>query len=150
MTGYYRQCIPGYARLAQPLTELTKKSRKFDWTRPCQAAFNNLKKALISDAAVRYPRVDLLYKLYTDASDLCVVAILCQTYEDGIEYVVQYVSHQLSSTQRRWATIETQAYAVVCAFQELRPYLYGAGFVVYTDHKSFLCLFSKSIANTKI
>ena len=23
MTGYYRQCIPGYARLAQPLTELT-------------------------------------------------------------------------------------------------------------------------------
>ena len=29
MTGYYRQCIPGYARLTQPLTELTKKRRKF-------------------------------------------------------------------------------------------------------------------------
>ena len=150
MTGYYRQCIPGYARLAQPLTELTKKRRKFDWTRPCQAAFDNLKKAIISDAVVRYPRVDLPYKLYTDASDLCVGAILCQTHEDGIEYVVQYVSHQLSSTQRRWATIEKEAYAVVYALQKLRPYLYGAEFVVYTDHKPLLCLFSKCMANTKI
>ena len=150
MTGYYRQCIPGYASLAQPLTELTKKRRHFHWNSQCQAAFDGLKKALVSDTIVRYPRIDLPYKLYTDASDLCVGAILCQTHEDGVEYVVQYVSHQLSTTQRRWATIEKEAYAVVYALQKLRPYLYGAEFVVYTDHKPLLCLFSKSMANTKI
>ena len=77
-------------------------------------------------------------------------AILCQTHKDGVEYVVQYVSHQLSTTQRRWATIEKEAYAVVYALQKLRPYLYGANFVVYTDHKPLLCLFSKSLNNTKI
>ena len=99
---------------------------------------------------VRYPRIDLPYKLYTDASDSCVGAILCQTHEDGVEYVVQYVSHQLSTTQQRWATIEKEAYAVVYALQKLRPYLYGANFVVYTDHKPLLCLFSKSLNNTKI
>ena len=150
MTGYYRQCIPHYAELAQPLTALTKKRRRFDWNSQCQAAFDSLKRALVSDSIVRYPRVDLPYKLYTDASDLCVGAILCQTHEDGVEYVVQCVSHQLSSTQQRWATIEKEAYAVVYALQKLRPYLYGAEFVVYTDHKPLLCLFSKSMTNTKI
>ena len=150
MAGYYRQCIRGYAQIAQPLTELTKKRSRFAWNDQCQAAFVSLKQALTSDAIVRYPRIDLPYKLYTDASDLCVGAILCQTHEDGVEYVVQYVSHQLSSTQRRWATIEKEAYAVVYALQKLRPYLYGAEFVVYTDHKPLLCLFSKSMANTKI
>ena len=150
MTGYYRQCIPGYANISQPLTELTKKRQKFVWSSQCQSAFDSLKKALTSDNIVRYPRIDLPYKLYTDASDLCVGAILCQTHEDGVEYVVQYVSHQLSTTQRRWATIEKEAYAVVYALQKLRPYLYGAEFVVYTDHKPLLCLFSKNMANTKI
>ena len=101
MTGYYRQCIPHYAELAQPLTALTKKRSRFDWNSQCQAAFDSLKRALVSDSIVRYPRVDLPYKLYTDTSDLCVGAILCQTHEDGVEYVVQYVSHQLSSTQHR-------------------------------------------------
>ena len=39
---------------------------------------------------------------------------------------------------------------MVYALQKLRPYLYGANFVVYTDHKPLLCLFSKSLNNTKI
>ena len=77
MTGYYRQCIPDYAGLAQPLTDLTKKRRKFAWDHQCQAAFDSLKKALVSNSIVRYPRIDLPYKLYTDASDSCVGAILC-------------------------------------------------------------------------
>ena len=63
--------------------------------------------------------------------------------------MVQYVSQKLSVTQRRWATTEKEAYAIVYALQKLRPYLYGAEFVVYTDHKPLLCLFSKSMTNTK-
>ena len=122
MTGYYRQCIQGYAEIAQPLTIITKKNSRFCWTLQCQLAFDRLKKALVSDNIVRHPHIDLPCKLYTDASDLCVGAILCQTHEDGVEYVVQYISHQLSSTQRRWATIEKEAYAVVYALQKLRPY----------------------------
>ena len=150
MAGYYRQFIQGYAALAQPLTELTRKHRRFSWSPECQGAFDSLKADLTSNTIVRHPRVDLPYTLYTDASDLCIGAILCQTHEDGKEYVVQYISHQLSATQRRWATIEKEAYAVVYALQKLRAYLYGAQFVVYTDHKPLLCLFSKSMNNTKI
>ena len=74
---------------------------RFSWSPECQGAFDSLKAALTSNTIVRHPRVDLPYTLYTDASDLCIGAILCQTHEDGKEYVVQYISHQLSATQRR-------------------------------------------------
>lgn len=64
--------------------------------------------------------------------------------------MVQYVSHQLSGAQLRWATIEKEAYAVVYAITKLRPYLYGSEFTVYTDHKPLRSLFTKEMKNTKI
>jgi hypothetical protein len=73
-----------------------------------------------------------------------------QEDRDGVEKVVQYVSHALSATQRRWATIEKEAYAVVYALNKLRTYIYGAAFTVYTDHKPFKSLFTKDMNNTKI
>ena len=44
ITGYYRQCIRGYANISQPLTELTKKRQKFVWNSQCQSALDSLKK----------------------------------------------------------------------------------------------------------
>ena len=64
--------------------------------------------------------------------------------------MIQHVSHTLSTTQRKWATIEKEAYEVVYCIDKLKPYLYGAQFNVCTDHKLLLSLFTKSINNTKI
>ena len=150
MANYYRNCIPNYANIAAPLTELTRKNQRFHWTHHHDKSFQTLKKALTSSAVVSFPRTELPYRLYTDASDHTVGAILVQCHEDGIEHVVQYVSHQLSDTQKRWATIEKEAYAVVYAITKLRPYLYGSKFTVYTDHKPLTSLFTKPMINTKI
>ena len=150
MTGYYRHCIPNYAKIANPLVQLTKKNRRFSWTQIHQTAFQSLKELLTSNYVMSHPDPQLPYKLYTDASDTCVGAILVQTKADGVEHVIQYVSHQLTRTQQRWATIEKEAYAVVYAITKLRPYLYGASFHVYTDHKPLTSLFTKQMVNTKI
>ena len=120
------------------------------WTEEHQAAFQKLKSLLTSNYVMAHPDPTAPYKLYTDASDTCVGAILVQQKADGVEHVIQYVSHQLSSTQQRWATIEKEAYAVIYAITKLRPYLYGAKFHVYTDHKPLTSLFTKQMVNTKI
>ena len=96
------------------------------------------------------PRTDRPYKLYTDACDYAVGAILVQEDDTDTERVIQYLSHSLSSVQRQWATIEKEAYAVFYAISKLRPYLYGAEFTVYTDHKPLTSLFTKEMQNTKI
>ena len=70
--------------------------------------------------------------------------------DKGVEKVIQYVSHVLSATQRRWATIEREAYAVVYSIKKLRHYLYGSQFTVLTDHKPLNSLFTKEITNCRI
>ena len=75
---------------------------------------------------------------------------MVQDSDNGVEKVIQYVSHTLSTTQRKWATIEKEVYAVVYCINKLKPYLYGVQFNVYTDHKPLLSLFTKSMNNTTI
>ena len=150
MTGYYRQLVPNYADIARPLTQLTKKGQIWDWSKNCQVAFEKLKQVLSSDTVLAYPRTDLPYKLYCDASNYAVGAILVQTDENEVERVVHYLSHTLDSTQVKWSTIVKEAYAIVYALQKLRPYLWGATFEIITDHKPLKSLFSQEIANSKI
>ena len=150
MAGYYRQCVPDFAKVAEPLHKLLRKNTIFEWGADQQGAFDKLKELLTSDSVMTRPRPDQPYKLYTDACDYAVGAILVQTDEQGVERVIQYLSHQLHGAQRRWAAIEKEAYAVVYALEKLRPYLYGASFTVYTDHKPLTSLFTKQMANTKI
>lgn len=150
MSGYYRTCIRDYARVTEPLVELTRKNVRFRWEDRHQEAFNTLKQALVSEQVMAHPRVDKPYLLYTDACDYAVGGILCQTDDDGIERPIVYLSKQLSATQRRWATIEKEAYGVVYALKQLRPYLWGAKFRTFTDHKPLTSLFTKDLNNTKI
>lgn len=150
MASYYRACVPDYARIAEPLTALTRKNARLHWSDDRQQAFDSLKSLLISNHVMAPPRTDRPYKLYTDACDYAVGAILVQDDDDGIERVIQYVSHSLSAPQRRWSVIEREAYAVVYAIQKLRTYLYGAKFTVYTDHRPLRGLFTKALNSTKV
>jgi hypothetical protein len=47
LTGYYRNYVRGYSRLATPLFELTKRDVDFVWNLNCQQAFQALKGALV-------------------------------------------------------------------------------------------------------
>ena len=150
MTGFYRQCLPDYAQIPEPLEELNKKYAHFVWAPSQCEAFEKLKQLITSSHVMTTPHTDRPYKLNTDACDYAVGAILVQLDDSGIERVIQYVSHSLSSVPCRWATIEKEAYAVVKAISKLRPYLYGADFTVYTDPKPLTSLFTKEMQNTKI
>ena len=113
-------------------------------------AFETLKRLLTSSAVMAPPQTDKPYKLYTDASDKAIGSILVQNDTAGVERVITYMSQSLSGTQRRWSTLEKEAYAIVVSLQKLRCYLWGSDFTVYTDHKPLKCLFTKMIDNTKL
>ena len=149
MEGYYRQVIPNYATIAYPLVNLTKKNILWAWTNKQQNAFDTIKYYLTSDTILAFPQTDRPYKLYTDASDYAVGAILVQSDDHGVERVVHYLSHTLDQTQQRYPVIEREAYAIVYALKKLRTYLWGANFEIITDHKPLKALFADEIDNTK-
>ena len=44
LTGYYKRFIEDFSRLAAPMTRLTRKEVKYEWTDPCERAFQEKKK----------------------------------------------------------------------------------------------------------
>jgi Reverse transcriptase (RNA-dependent DNA polymerase) len=46
MCNYYRRFVPQFARLAAPLTDLTKKTNPFSWGSSQETSFNNLKNGI--------------------------------------------------------------------------------------------------------
>lgn len=150
MCSYYRRFIPNFSQIAEPLIDLTRKYAKFRWSETCQRAFDYLKKSLTVVPLLTYPDINKPYVLYTDASDECVGACLTQQTDEGEEKPIYYLSHKLSKTQKKWPTIEKEAYAIHYALQKLDHYLHNAEFVIRTDHKPLKYILDSPMQNKKI
>ena len=148
--SFYRQFVKNFSAVAEPLSKLTRKNVKFQWGPEQEAAFLELKELLVSSKVMAAPRPNDPYILYTDASEYAVGAILVQEDDTGVERIIQYVSHALSASQKRYSTVEKEAFAIVFAINKLRPYLYGARFVIYTDHQPLRGFFTKPMNNSRI
>lgn len=149
MASFYRRYVPNFAELARPLTALTKKNAKFCFGTEAREAFIALKSKLIEAPVLAYPNIEKPYKLYTDASDKAVGAMLTQEYPEG-ERVIQYISHQLSGSRLNWPTIEKECFSIVYGITKLRHFLLGAKFTVYSDHKPLRTLFTSEMRNTRV
>ena len=133
--SYYRKYIQGFADIASPLTNLTKKNQKFVWTEKCQSAFERLKEALVSAPILAYPTKEGRFVLDTDASATAIGAVLSQI-QDGEEKVIAYANCALSSSRQNYCTTYRELYAVVRFVKYFSHYLWGRPFLVRSDHSS--------------
>ena len=69
LVGYYRKFIKGFAKIAKPLTLLTRQQVNFDWTLEYHATFLQLKEAIVQAPILHNPNPNKKYIVYTDASD---------------------------------------------------------------------------------
>ena len=133
--NYYRQYIPQFAALAEPLIELTRKGVYFEWGDTQQSAFDRLREALCGSPVLAYPREDCEFILDTDASDYAIGGILSQV-QDGVERPIAYASQSLNKAQRNYCTTKRELYAVVQFCKRWGHYLKPAEFLLRTDHSS--------------
>ncbi|KAL5550084.1 hypothetical protein UlMin_000260 [Ulmus minor] len=89
LAGYYRRFVEGFSSLAAPLTALTKKDKKFEWTDKCERSFQELKQRLTSAPILALPLEEKGFIVYCDASKIGLGAVLMQgdkpTIFDGIK-----------------------------------------------------------------
>ena len=142
MAGYYRKFCQNFSIIAEPLTNLLKKSTKFVWTESCQKAFDSLKAILKSAPVLLAPDFKKSFKLAVDASDIGAGAVLIQEDDNGVDHPVCYFSKKFNKHQGNYSTIEKECLALVLAVKQFEVYLTScpSPVVVFSDHNplSFL------------
>jgi len=135
LASYYRKSVKDFAKIAEPLSRMTKKNTPFMWTDETQQSFEELKKALLDVDTLAYPTPGIPCILDTDASDVVVGAVLSQMI-DGVEKPIAYFCLVLNGTQRNYCPTRRELLVVITSLQHFRHCLLGNKVILRTDHHS--------------
>lgn len=114
LAGFYRRHVQGFSKIASPLNDLLKKNRVFLWGQEQEKAFQSLKLAIASAASLKYPDPAKPYKLYTDASDIGVRAVLTLWDDESeAERPICFLSRKLQGAEINYPTLEKELLAVI-------------------------------------
>jgi hypothetical protein len=120
LAGYYRRFIKDFSKIAKPMTKLLEKNKAFEWTKECQASFEELRKRLTSAPVLILPDLTKKFDIYCDASRQGLGCVLMQEGQ-----VVCYASRQLRKHEENYPTHDLELAAVVHALKIWRHYLIG-------------------------
>ena len=157
LTGYYRKFVPRFADISRPLTTLTKKDRKFEWTPACQKSFELLKEMLCGEPVLKYADTSKPYTLYTDVSKFGWAGVLTQSHTTVIDgkstttdHPVAFVSGLFRGSQLNWAALTKEAFAIYMSVKKLSFYLTDAQILLRSDHKPLEKFLLKNMLNSKV
>ena len=160
--NFFRRFVPGFAHVANPLTQLLKghchkkrsytKSKKsksksvsepapWQWGPAQIHAFNSLKSALCSPPCLAYPDFSKPFQLHCDASRVGLGAALYQTDDSGKLHPVAYGSRSLTGSERNYSAYKLEFLALKWAVTvKFTYYLYNNEFKIFTDHNPLVYL----------
>ncbi|KAI3810829.1 hypothetical protein L1987_20451 [Smallanthus sonchifolius] len=144
LAGYYRRFIENFSKIALPLTTLTQKEKKYDWSDKQESAFQLLKQKLCSAPILSLPEGIDNFVVYCDASHQGLGCVLMQR-----DKVIAYASRQLKVHEKNYTTHDLELGAVVFALKIWRHYLYGTRCTIFTDHKSLQHIFDQKELNMR-
>ena len=139
MASWYRRFVPNFSTIVAPLTNLTRKHVKFNWTNECDQAFKTIRDKLVSAPILTCPDFTRPFILQTDASAYGIGSVLSQQFEDG-EKVICFLSRSLTKQERNYSTTQRECLSVIWSVEKLKQYLEMTHFTVVTDHASLIWL----------
>ena len=94
LANFYGRHIPNMAAISRPLTNLTRKENmhKFTWTTECAAAFEEIKRRLVTTPLLYPPDMEKEFFLWTDTSEKGFGAVLEQENSGGMRHPIAYAS----------------------------------------------------------
>ena len=113
LARYYRRFVARFSRISHPITSLQRKGNKFEWTKKCEKAFQELKRALTSAPILVVADPSLDFVVYTDA------------FWDGIRVIlmqegraIAYESKKLKAHELNYPTHDLELIVVVHALAQ--------------------------------
>jgi hypothetical protein len=78
LAGYYQRLVEGFLKIANPITELQKKNKKFFWIEKSVEAFWRLNELWTIAPILKVPDMDVDFLVCTDASKEGLGGVLMQ------------------------------------------------------------------------
>jgi hypothetical protein len=144
LEGYYRQFVEVFSRIANPITELQKKNKKFVQTKKYAESFRRLKELLTTTLILKVPDMDASFLVCTDASKEGLGRVLMQDHR-----VIAYISRKLRMHEENYATQDLELLSIVYALKIWRHYLVGQKFELKIDHCGLQHIFTQSDLNAR-
>lgn len=142
MITYVGRFINNLSETTHPLRILLKKNILWHWEKAQEDAYNKLLDSLREPPVLKFFDENKPALISVDASSTGVGAVLLQ---EG--HPVAYASKSLTETQKGWAQIEKECFAVLFGCEHFYQYIFGKTVEVETDHKPLIPIFKKSLNN---
>ncbi|XP_013658791.1 uncharacterized protein LOC106363622 [Brassica napus] len=117
------KCLPFYDTL--------KGNKKFEWSKECEKAFQQLKRYLATPPVLANPVEGEPLFLYIAVSTTAVSGVLIRE-ECGGQNSIFYISKTLLDAETRYPLMEKLAFAVVTSARKLRPYFQSHTIIILT------------------
>ncbi|XP_019432725.1 PREDICTED: uncharacterized protein LOC109339689 [Lupinus angustifolius] len=124
--------LPSAAKHSLPLFQLLKKSKKFEWTESCEAAFDTFKQYLATPPILSKPLLEEILYVYLAVYDGAVAAVLIRETAEG-QSPVYFTSKALQGPELRYQKLEKVAYALLVAARRLCQYFQSHTTIVRTN-----------------
>jgi hypothetical protein len=108
--GYYRRFVEGFSTIITPLTRLTRKNIRWEWSKECEESFQELERRLTTTLVLTFPSGTESYVVYSDASRNGLGCILIHHGK-----VVTYASRQLKTHEINYLVHDLELVAVFFA-----------------------------------
>ena len=134
------------APILAPLYKLLKNSESWQWNNEQQVAFEKIKEMLTAPNLLVYFDESKPLMLSCDASPYGVGAVLSHVYADQLDKPIAYASRSLNTVEWKYSQLDKEALVILFGISKFHHYLYGRHFVICSDHKPLMHIFSPSKA----
>ncbi|KAF7762626.1 hypothetical protein Agabi119p4_9219 [Agaricus bisporus var. burnettii] len=136
--NFYRKFIHNYAKIAQPLNSLMRKTKKFEWNPNAQTAFETLKQQFLKRPVLQMVDQTKPFEIECDASAFATGAVLLQRDTNGDKHPVAYYSKSLNPAERNYHVSDQEFLSIIRALKEWRHYVEGSPepLLIWSDHEN--------------
>lgn len=150
LASWYRRFIENFSGLTAAISDLTKKTKTFNWTKEADEAFEKLKISLTTAPVLITPSFEKPFVIQCDASKLGIGGVLAQEDDEGVERPIAFYSYKLNQSQKNYSITELECLAALKCVEKFREYVEGHKFKIVTDHASLQWLMRQTDLNGRL